>query len=693
MECTGTMIELFNRYETSRLVVQYLVDENKQCGMVIYPRGQKIACVKEIALDSLVHVFLEGDAYAAGFSNGLSMRNATTTASLKLVDQNYLPEKRMVDTTLSTGNGVLVIHHCILEDTAVSCSVTVKNERVSRIHIEMLTSFSINTAIFGKVDNEKTIIHRLRSFWSSENRMISQSLAALDMEESWSGYGMRSIRFGALGSLPVRQYYPFAAIEMPEGFTWAAALDAPCTWQLEISRQLPNELCLSGGTGDYEFGHYRKILEIGETYQTPTAYLTAVLGGADDTLRIFNRIFDKNIEYIPDSERNLPIIYNEFCYTWGNPCADKIREVASKIRDWGIGYFVIDAGWYQNDSGDWGNNLGDWDVSARLFPNGIREVSEYIRECGMIPGIWFEIETVGKGSHAAEEKQDWLLRRNNKVIWSGNRSFWDFRQKKVLAYLEEKVDAFLISNGFSYLKVDYNESIGVGCDHRDSLGVGLQENIQLVQNYLRKLRQLMPELVLEVCASGGHRNEPSFLKISSMNSFSDAHECLSIPIIAANVGMTVPARQNQIWCVIRTEDDSQRIRYSLAATFIGRMCLSGNLCELQPWQDALVKEGISFYEAIKPVIWNGDQYIYRNIGEEYNSPKGSQIIIRKNAHYCLAVAHAFESPVTICAPIDEKYRIRKTFGGDCMKVVKGQIIFTPVNDFTASAILLEIALE
>lgn len=57
------------------------------------------------------------------------------------------------------------------------------------------------------------------------------------------------------------------------------------------------------------------------------------------------------------------------------------------------------------------------------------------------------------------------------------------------------------------------------------------------------------------------------------------------------------------------------------------------------------------------------------------------------------MAHAFESPVTICAPIDEKYRIRKTFGGDCMKVVKGQIIFTPINDFTASAILLEIALE
>ena len=36
------------------------------------------------------------------------------------------------------------------------------------------------------------------------------------------------------------------------------------------------------------------------------------------------------------------------------------------------------------------------------------------------------------------------------------------------------------------------------------------------------------ELVIENCASGGHR-EPSMIEISSMSSFSDAHECIEIP--------------------------------------------------------------------------------------------------------------------------------------------------------------------
>lgn len=683
------MPELLHRYETDALTLLYLTDDAGHCGMALYPKDQPQPDLDTLTLDPLVHLFVEGDIYSTGFCNGVSMRNSTTTRAMKLQSHTYDPDTRTMTTVLGDGTGLEAIHRCRLSREALICSVTVQNGRPVPVALDMVTTFSLNTAIRGPVDNAATVLHRLRSTWSSENRMLSQPLTAINMEESWAGTGFRSERFGSVGSLPVRQYYPFAALEYADGTTWAAILDAPYTWQLEISRMLTNELNLSGGVGDLEHGHHRKVLQPGSAYTTPDAYVTAISGTPEDALRAFNRLFQENQQYLPDSERDLPVIYNEFCYTWGNPSAEKICALADRLQGWGIDYLVIDAGWYQNESGNWENNMGDWEASARLFPEGIKPVTDHIRSCGMLPGIWFELETLGEEALAATAHRDWLLTRHGNVIQSGKRLFWNFSNPEVISYLDTRIRDFLKDNGFVYLKVDYNESVGIGCDDPESLGAGLQKNVELAQAYYHKLHAAIPELVLEICASGGHRNEPSFLKLSSMNSFSDAHECTSIPIIAANVGMTVPARQNQIWCVIRPEDTDRRIIYSLAAACIGRLCLSGDLCATEDWQQARIKEGIRFYETIKPVIRQGDQYIYRNIGPSYNNPTGSQVVVRKNEQYVLLIAHSFDAPAPVQIPLEGTYRLISQFGEDLLTLDDGSVLFHPTAPFSASAMLLE----
>jgi alpha-galactosidase len=50
--------------------------------------------------------------------------------------------------------------------------------------------------------------------------------------------------------------------------------------------------------------------------------------------------------------------------------------------------------------------------------------------------------------------------------------------------------------------------------------------------------------VIENCASGGHRLEPSFMGLTSMASFSDAHETRDIPVIAANLHRLIQPRQS-----------------------------------------------------------------------------------------------------------------------------------------------------
>ena len=84
------------------------------------------------------------------------------------------------------------------------------------------------------------------------------------------------------------------------------------------------------------------------------------------------------------------------------------------------------------------------------------------------------------------------------------------------------------------------------------------------------------------------------MKRCSMASFSDAHECVEIPIIAANLHRVILPRQSQIWAVIRETDSLKRMAYSVINTFLGRMCISGDVLHLTPEQWAVLEWAVSY---------------------------------------------------------------------------------------------------
>ena len=92
---------------------------------------------------------------------------------------------------------------------------------------------------------------------------------------------------------------------------------------------------------------------------------------------------------------------------------------------------------------------------------------------------------------------------------------------------------------------------------------------------------------------------------TNMSSFSDAHETLSIPIIAANLHRVMLPRQNQVWAVLRPEDNLKRFAYILNSTFLGRMCISGDVDSLTDLQWQRVDESITFYKNVRNIIKEG----------------------------------------------------------------------------------------
>ena len=118
------------------------------------------------------------------------------------------------------------------------------------------------------------------------------------------------------------------------------------------------------------------------------------------------------------------------------------------------------------------------------------------------------------------------------------------------------------------MKIDYNEAYGLGCDGAESLGEGGRQLAEESLKWLDKLKEV-EGIVIENCSSGGSRIEPLRMSKVSMCSFSDAHECNEIPLVAANVSRVIPARQSQIWAVLREQESDSRTVYSLCAAFMG----------------------------------------------------------------------------------------------------------------------------
>ncbi|MBA3686328.1 MAG: alpha-galactosidase [Planctomycetes bacterium] len=486
----------------------------------------------------------------------------------------------------------------------------------------------------------------------------------------------------------MREWFPTVAVEdRGAGVLWGAQLAWAGSWEMEVFRR---DDCagLSGGLADREFGHWGKRLAPGEILKAPTAWLACVRGDIDDLCHRFVAVQERvAIEQAPAVERDLPIAFNEYCQTWGKPTHDKLVALADRLRGSGVRYLVIDAGWYTN-TGGWGGH-GSWEVDRTAFPQGLAATAAAIRERGLVPGLWFEMETVDQGSQPFGEL-DHLLKRDGVPITVGSRRFWDLRDPWVRDFLDQRVIGRLRDDGFGYLKVDYNETIGLGCDGVESPGEGLRQHVLAIHDLFRRIRREIPELVIENCASGGHRLEPSMMALASQASFSDAHELVEIPIVAANLHRLIAPRQSQIWAVLHAGDDARRMRYVLASTFLGRLCLSGDLASLASAQWELVREAIAVYRDAAAVIGHGFSRRYGPQLDSWRHPQGWQAVVRHDAGQALVVAHAFaDAPRLLRVPLPPgSWRVAQRFANPSTEVCGDALEIAVEGDFSAAVVLL-----
>lgn len=670
------MKEIYKIYLLGDMAAVYLYDtETEICGLLMLPKGyeERINFEGWWNIEPVVQIKVIGDPYPDGFIHGHSMRNNGTTASLKLKDQVVQTGEKTVIATILEQEGMEVRH--ILTYGAGDLYVTMRSEVIShrkeKLGVEMISSYNLCgfSCLDAELRMEDFVLHRMQSKWSMEGKLESTPFLDLQLEPAWLRIGANSVRFGQVGSMPVRKYFPWMVAEDKKyGYCVGMQLKHPASWQMEVYNK-DEKVAFSGGLADREMGHWLKYLQAEECFVTPEAVITVAKEDVDGIGYRLTSAQWENLEKVPESERELPVIFNEYCTTWGNPTEENMLKIIDTLKGKGITYCVIDAGWHVKDGNDW-SDIGDWITNRNRFPGGLSYVAKKVREAGMIPGLWYEMEVVGKDSEMFQ-KEEYLLKRDGYPIQTCLRRFLDMRQSAVWEFLQERVIDNLKDNGFGYLKVDYNDNIGIGCEGAESLGEGLRQNMEKSQQFFRKIREELPEIVIENCSSGGHRLEPSMQALCSMASFSDAHEWQAIPVIAANVTRAILPAQSQIWAVLRAKDDEKRLYYSLSNTFLGRMCLSGDIYDLSDWQWEIVDGAISFYKECAQVIRMGRNYICGPKVDSYNHLKGWQAVFRitPDEKHILAVVHTFaeaDTDLEIALPkgLSSDYVIEKSFCRD-----------------------------
>ena len=691
--------KLLLRETLSDMEVRYWLSEDGIVSLQLDPAGwENRRQHKSQSPDALVQFRLRGDDFPYGFANGHTMRNGASAARFRYQGQQVERDGDgvCIVTTLAAPGGLVVRHRLThrFGDRGVEVRAVFENGSEAPVTLEMLSSFSLCglTPYAAGSAPGSLVLHRLRSKWSNEGRLDTQPIEDLQLEPSWSGHGAFSEKYGQIGSMPVRRFFPFAAVEdVRNGVVWGAQLYAPASWQIEVYRK-DDGLCLSGGLADFDFGHWAKEVLPGECFETPAANLSACVGDLDALCARLTSMQKRSLCALPRPER-LPVVFNEFCTTWGKPSQRKILELLSALRDRDIDCFVIDAGWYAQPGKSWEMNMGDWQVSGDLFPRGLGKISREIRTAGMRPGLWFEPEICGRDADVFHSEEAHQLKRFGTPITAGIRRFWDMRDPWVRHWLREKVIRRLAEDGFGYVKLDFNESIGVGCDGAESLGEGLRQDVASSLDFFREIGERIPGILIEGCASGGHRLEPSFLGACQLMSATDAHEERELPIIAANLHRVMLPEQSLVWAVLRSDDSPRRLVWSIAATFLGVMCLSGDMEALTAAQWDIVDRGIAFYRQAEGVIRDGVTVRRGPDISSYRHPMGWQAVERTSPDGVtkLIVAHLFEGspePLTLC--VEGRYALKSVYAElpDRVRFTGGGLTAALPAD-SAFAVLLE----
>ncbi len=465
----------------------------------------------------------------------------------------------------------------------------------------------------------------------------------------------------SVGSWSTGVFYPLTVVLGEDGFAYYMELEGAHNWQLthSVTRSTESPLYeLEGTSAHEENGGWTYVLKPGESYTTQPAVFGRVNGGFEEVCA--DLVAYKRATSLTRFENDtIPVVFNDYMNClWGQPSDKKLIPLIDAAAKAGCEYFCIDAGWHKNarNAEGWSGSSGDWIVANEKFgEGGLAGIFAHMKEKGLRPGVWFEFDTVNASAAAHdlgddENGEKCLLSRYGKEF---PRAFFNFRNKKVRAHLRSRV-AELYGMGVRYIKNDYNQTTGIGCDSEgNSPAEGLVRNYEAFVSFIDELREEFTDLVIENCGSGACRADHGTLKHFHLQSTSDQEHYYNYPSIIIGSAAHYAPEKAGIWSYpmpiyydeqknaefgdewrARFADGEQTI-FNMVNGMCGALYQSGHIEHADGKNFALVAEGIAAYKSMRgdiirshPIFPTGTL----RIGEEKNAAFGLENPDRTRAY-------------------------------------------------------------
>lgn len=316
------------------------------------------------------------------------------------------------------------------------------------------------------------------------------------------------LRFAPPAGRPLGHVFPYFNLEQQAGEGVIAVVGWPGQWFAEFARDKSTGLHVIAGQ---EKVHLR--LKPGEEIRTPLVVLQFWRGDWIRAQNIWRRWMVAHNIPRPNGQPPRPLLTPCSSHQFGemiqaDEASQKLfidRYLEEKLAP---DYWWMDAGWYVHYGGGW-PRTGTWEVDKARFPRGLRAITDHAHAKGVKSIVWFEPERVTPGTFLYTNNPAWLLGRD------GQQKLLNLGHDDARAWLVNHIDRLLTEQGIDLYRQDYNIdplNFWRGADAEDRQGITENHYVTGYLAYWDELLKRHPGMLIDTCASGGHRNDLETLR-------------------------------------------------------------------------------------------------------------------------------------------------------------------------------------
>ena len=388
-------------------------------------------------------------------------------------------------------------------------------------------------------------------------------------------------------------------------------------FKAEVEKDQYNQTRAVMGLSDEQFSY---PLESGEIFYVPETILSYSNQGLSLLSQNLHKCIRTHVCRGKYKDAVRPVLLNSWEASYFDFDGKSIYELAKQAADIGVEMLVLDDGWFGKRDDD-NSGLGDWQVNQKKMGEPLGSLVEKINALGLKFGIWFEPEAINEDSDLYRAHPDWALTIPGRDPVRGrNQLVLDFSRPEVVDHIFGQVCEILDQGNIEYVKWDMNRSL-CDCFSRNTTEQGrvMYDYVLGLYDFLERLVQRYPDLLIEGCSGGGGRFDAGMLYYTPQiwcSDNSDARDRVDIqygtsfgyPVSAVGSHVSaVPNHQNGRMTPIET-----RAITAMAGTF-GYELDPKKLSEQEKEE---VRQQIQDYKKYAKLIQNGLYYRLTNPFEQ-----------------------------------------------------------------------------